>query len=224
MRLVTLNLRHDNPADHPRDWAGRRESVIAFLQQGEFDVICLQEVLRHQLDDLLATLPGYASVGSEREPNGEICPILTRLEVIASGQWWISETPALFGSRGFDTACPRVITWADLPGLRVYNVHLDHESEWAREMGVRQILAHVPDTAWTAMGDFNAEPDSLPIRLMLESAEDSSADLSGTFHDFGRLSLRPKIDYVFTNAVAASCQVVEDESLSDHFPVVAQSG
>jgi endonuclease/exonuclease/phosphatase family metal-dependent hydrolase len=223
VKLVTLNLRHDNPVDRPRDWAGRREAVLRFLRDGDFDVICLQEVLSHQLNDLIGALRDFEAIGSEREPRGEICPILTRLEVRNHGQWWISETPFVFGSKGFDTACPRVITWADLPAVRIYNVHLDHESEWAREMGVRQLLAHVPITPWIAMGDFNAEPDSLPVALMCERATDCSDALPGTFHDFGRLEIRPKIDHIFSSGIGIQTWVESDESLSDHFPVVGIS-
>jgi endonuclease/exonuclease/phosphatase family metal-dependent hydrolase len=80
-------------------------------------------------------------------------------------------------------------------------------------------------------GDFNATPDAPEIKVFTEHGMgivDATANLGGTFHNFGRRETFSKIDYIFTNGVCDLNEsfVVPDEGvdgvyISDHFPVCA---
>ena len=45
---------------------------------------------------------------------------------------------------------------------------------------------------------------------------DATSAISGTFHDFGRLSNKKKIDYIFTNGTFENLTLV-DEKIGDDF-------
>ena len=78
-------------------------------------------------------------------------------------------------------------------------------------------------------GDFNATPDAPEIVKISTGGifTDVTADIKGTFHDFGRLNESAKIDYVFVTddikctAAFAVHEIRDGLYLSDHDPVVA---
>ena len=59
--------------------------------------------------------------------------------MLDTGNFWLSETPDLSGSRSWDTSCVRMVTWAvflnevDNRKFCVFNTHFDHVSEEARQ-------------------------------------------------------------------------------------------
>ncbi len=61
-----------------------------------------------------------------------------RFELLASGYFWLSETPEIAGSRGWDGACERIASWGKLKdkisGKEYFalNTHLDHIGVVAR--------------------------------------------------------------------------------------------
>ena len=63
VRLATFNIRYDNPGDSLNSWKYRKDRVCEFIREKQPDVLGMQEVLHHQLEDLLAGLPDYAYVG-----------------------------------------------------------------------------------------------------------------------------------------------------------------
>lgn len=77
VRLATFNIRYDNPGDSLNSWKYRKDRVCEFIREKQPDVLGMQEVLHHQLEDLLAGLPDYAYVGVGREDGktqGEYAP------------------------------------------------------------------------------------------------------------------------------------------------------
>ena len=126
--------------------------------------------------------------------------------------------------------------------IRLFNIHLDHIGEKAREDGMKCVLgkmaeysARLPMTT-VILGDFNSEPNSEPIKIC--SAHDAPAlvdvtsELKRTNHDFGKLlaTSPSKIDYIFASHELAGAHVKteawEEEHhgiyLSDHYPVCAE--
>lgn len=87
------------------------------------------------------------------------------------------------------------------------------------------------DMSYFLLGDFNAQPDSETIKYCKENSILKMVDLTensgGTFHNFGRLAVTDKIDYIFTdekNADGNAKLSVWDEAfagiyLSDHYPM-----
>ena len=105
-----------------------------------------QEGLDHQIDwlakDLKFDRVGSAR-GSENEGENEFAALLYNsavVDLVKSGDFWLSSTPEMKGSTSWDTTLPRVATWAifqDKIGrattFAVINSHFDHTSIEARE-------------------------------------------------------------------------------------------
>ena len=226
LRVMTFNIRMDTPDDGENQWSNRKYLAAEMVRFHEADIFGAQEVLHHQLTDLLDRLPGYAYVGVGREDGktkGEYAPIIYRKDrfvVEKSGNFWLSEHPEAVGQKGWDAACERVATWAILKdkrtGKRLFfmNTHLDHVGKVARHEGASLVLDEVGKLSEglpvIVTGDFNATPDDDPIQVLTNTADErhlthsrALAELKygpdWTFHDYGRIPLaeRSWIDYVF---------------------------
>lgn len=250
LRVVTFNLRHDNPNDGPNAWPHRRAAVAATLRQWDADFVGFQEVLPHQAAQLREDLPDYASLGRSRDPSpdtGEACPIFYRrdrwtLDPTAQGTFWLSEAPEVVASKSWDSSLPRIATWGRFTHhptgrpLLVLNTHLDHRGPEARRRGAQVLLDHVaahtrPEHPAIILGDFNTGPASEPLRALADAGFRDAYTAAGaaegaTFHDYGRVGIHERIDYILTRGplrpVAARIHTdrPEDVHLSDHYPVV----
>ena len=248
---MTFNVRYDNPDDGPSAWPFRKERVARVMEQA--DIIGVQEALKHQVADLEALLPDYAWVGVGRDDGidqGEFAPIFyraDRFQVDSSGTFWLSETPGVPGSKSWDAAITRIVTWALLRSsisgdtLWLFNTHFDHRGEEARKHSAQLLMSRVSqmvgESAVVVTGDFNATPDSdVYDTMMAGSLVDpcalgtaSRSGPEGTFSGFEVRDRAPdrRIDYVFvghrTNVrtCAAIVDVVYDRYVSDHLPVMA---
>lgn len=224
VRLVTFNLRYDNPGDSLNAWQYRKDSVCSFIRARQFDVLGMQEVLDHQLKELLANLPGYASVGVGRDDGkmqGEYAPILYRTDkydLLDNNTFWLCENPDSVGKLGWDAACTRIATWAKLKDkatgkeFLVVNTHFDHVGTEARRNSALLIIDQIKGIAGNlpAMltGDFNVSEEWEAYKtitsneFVLKDAWKIAGQTSGvgyTFHDFGRQpeTEREKIDFIF---------------------------
>lgn len=253
LKVGTFNVRGETPVDGAQRWEYRRSRFLDLVRDWSPDLLGLQEPLLPQLTDILHGLPDYDWVGVGRDDGreaGEFCPILyrrERLAVLESGTFWLSETPETPGSMGWGSRHARLCTWAFLSDRRTgmtffhYNLHLDHESQPARENGASLLRERIrqrsaPDPV-IVTGDFNASPDNPAIARM--RAPDSpvpcdaflaahpEAESAGTFHGFTGTTLGDRIDYLF---VSPSWQVLDARIVcgdgarpfpSDHFPVAA---
>ncbi len=171
LHLVTFNIRYDNPNDGDNRWANRIPIVENYFREEAPDIIGMQEVLNNQLLDLQQMLPDYGYVGTGRDDGntaGEYSPIFwreDRFDLIDHSQFWLSETPDSVGSRGWDAALPRIVTWAALQdnqsGLLIYtfNTHFDHRGRDARKNSISLMSERMSEIAGDApviaMGDFN---------------------------------------------------------------------
>ncbi|MHC4989970.1 MAG: endonuclease/exonuclease/phosphatase family protein, partial [Planctomycetota bacterium] len=63
LRVMTFNIRYGTADDGDNRWSNRRELVPAVIEAHEPDVVGLQEALHFQLQELLAALPQFGSVG-----------------------------------------------------------------------------------------------------------------------------------------------------------------
>jgi endonuclease/exonuclease/phosphatase family metal-dependent hydrolase len=172
--------------------------VASMVTFHKADIVGMQEVLLHQLQDLERSFKSkYRWIGAGREDGhmgGEFVPIFykeSKLELIESGNFWLSETPSIPGSLSWGAACPRMATWGvfhtkghnkdqDPPSSKKYlmfvNTHLDHMSEVARIEGVKLIkqmiasqLSKIQQTGVgvVVVGDLNATENSTPIQTMV---------------------------------------------------------
>lgn len=149
-RVMTYNIRYDNPADGANAWPKRRTKVVALLRFYAPDLFGAQEVTAGQLADLKADLPQYRFIGVGRDDGkqgGEFSPLAirkSRYEVLGYGTFWLSPTPSI-PSKGWDAMLPRIATWVQLKDRKsgahilALNTHWDHKGETAREMSAREI-------------------------------------------------------------------------------------
>lgn len=255
VRVLSFNVRYINGEDKgTRTWLARRDQVGTVIREDRPDIVGLQEAFRTMLDDIGSRVPGYEEVGVGREDGklkGEFAGILVRkdrMTVMESGTFWLSDTPEIPNSKTWQNRVTRVCTWAKLLDrannreLYIYNTHLDHESQEAREKGLAQIMAHVTarhsQGPFILTGDFNAGEDNpaitklkadalRPVDTWRELHKDVPSEESGTSSGFGGKRNSAKIDYIF---VPQGTKILDAEIIhrnedgvfpSDHFPIRA---
>jgi endonuclease/exonuclease/phosphatase family metal-dependent hydrolase len=250
IRVMTFNIRFDTPQDEASGnrWPARVESVVETVRRCAPDVVGFQEALRSQLSDLTEALPEYRAVGKPREAGdvGEYVPLFFDRDRFAApgyGDFWLSTTPEVEGSLGWDAPDPRHCTWAELEerasGQRfaVFNTHLDRWGELARLEGARLIVTRTQLAAglpFLVMGDLNAGEDSEPLEVLRAAGLVDTfrcihpdATEVGTVHHYRLPALGEKIDFVLSDPSwkVLDADIVREPAAgrlpSDHFPVVA---
>ncbi|GEO19620.1 endonuclease [Cyclobacterium qasimii] len=175
MKIVSFNIRYDNPEDGINRWQARIPIVKSYLTSEKPDIIGMQEVLHSQTLDLQEMLSDYAFVGTGRNDNktaGEYAPIFynkNKFKLIDHSQFWLSETPDIPGSKSWDASLTRIVTWAQfediISGQKFYafNTHFDHRGVEARmksaELMAKKISEIAGDAPVVATGDFNIRKD-----------------------------------------------------------------
>jgi endonuclease/exonuclease/phosphatase family metal-dependent hydrolase len=192
-KVLSCNIRVALPEDYAKGngWSTRRDLCIDVIRAQNPDIICLQEVLRVQNEDLERAFPNFGSfgfAGPEMDARMEgyhgiaknpILYSLDRYEFVSAGGFWLSETPHLPGSLSWDSARARHVNWLRLCDrasgrqFRVLNTHLDHVSQNAREEQIKMILAeaaiYAPEFPQIFAGDFNASARNVVIKLVLDA-------------------------------------------------------
>lgn len=247
---MTFNLRLDVASDGPNAWPHRRDWVAALIRFHGADVVGVQEAFAHMLTDLDARLPGFARVGVGRadgRSGGEFSAILyrtDRVELLDSGTFWLSPTPEVPGSKGWDAAIERVATWGRFHDRRTgcshvhLNTHFDHIGEQARQESARLIRRRLAELSGglpvIVTGDLNADPLSIPYRIFtrdsiagtvapLRDAYDISADghygPASTWTAFRAIEPGRRIDYVLVSpAVPVLTHGILTDRWDDRFP------
>jgi endonuclease/exonuclease/phosphatase family metal-dependent hydrolase len=222
VRLLTFNIRYDNPSDGPDKWENRREAVAKFIADTA-DLAGLQEVKPNQRAWLVEKLPHFGLVGVGRRPNDEdeSVPIAyrkDRFELLASGTFWLSDKPEEPGSISFGNKLPRICTWAKLRDRKAadekaavlwfYNVHLDHQSGPAREQGLAlcldRLAAREGNERAVLVGDFNSTQTSAPLKAafarekpaIVTTYQALGQNPDGTFHGFTGEPGASAIDFI----------------------------
>ena len=220
LKLISYNIRYDNPNDGENAWPNRKTFLAAQLNFYAPDVFGIQEALPNQVNDLEQLLPQYNHVGLARdgEGKGESSTIFynkTRFELLQQNTFWLSPTPDVI-SKGWDAALNRICTYVLLKDLQsqrhfwVFNTHLDHIGDEARTQSIALILSKIKSLntkGYTAflMGDFNSEPTEERIinlkKQMLDCQSHSQSPPfgpSGTFNAFHHdQAVTKQIDYIF---------------------------
>jgi len=255
LEVLTYNIRYSNNGDAPNTWQQRKDKVFSVIRDAAPDVFGLQEALLEQVEDLQKAFPDFTRVGVGRDDGkvaGEFSPIFfntARFSLIHSGTFWLSQTPTVPGSRGWDAACNRVVTFAKLSEnssgkqIFVFCTHFDHIGEEARRNSAFYLLKVVDSLSEgkpaIVMGDFNAIPSSEPFLIItdktnplhLVDSRNLCEKVRGpeyTFTGFNVAGTEEKrIDYIFLKGIEkVSSFSVNDENNgefypSDHLPVSA---
>ncbi len=227
VRVMTFNIRYNNPGDGPNAWPHRRD-MAADLIRANADLAGLQEAQLDQIRDLEQRLPEFAWYGVGRNDGkeaGEFCPVFyrrDRFELLQQETHWLSETPDTPGSKGWDTAITRLVTIVRLRDRRtdgefcLLNTHLDHVGELARQNGAALIRKYVgqldgqPPVVVT--GDFNCVPEQKPYQMMTAAddqqpasnlvdtrsiAQQPALGPDSTWNGFREIVPQRRIDFIF---------------------------
>lgn len=250
VKVMSYNIRYDNPADGENAWPYRVSKVAEVIQKYGPDLIGMQEALHHQLEDLLRILPDYSYVGVGRDDGktkGEYCAILykhARFGLLNHATFWLSETPEVPGSKSWDAAITRIATWARVydksanQEFFILNTHFDHIGKIARAESAQLIRTRFMELAQSKpaiiTGDFNCTADETAYQNLVAAGErawfDSTQGMPiGTFCGFEVNAMEcVPIDYIFHTDEWKTLhyQVISDNNgkhyPSDHLPVLVE--
>ena len=256
LNIMTFNIRYNTAADSLNAWPYRKDIAAGQILFHDAHIVGVQEALHSQMMDLQQQLIKYKYVGVGRDDGaqkGEYSAIFfdtTRLQLLQTQTFWLSEQPLVPGSKSWDAAITRIVTWAKFKDRKtkkqffVFNTHFDHIGKIARRESARLLLQKIKEIAGNNLlivtGDFNSFPSDEPIKILVDAnnpekltdtKEISSTPHygpTGTFNGFkGRERDKDPIDYIFVkNGIkvvkhATLSETWEGRFSSDHFPVLA---
>jgi endonuclease/exonuclease/phosphatase family metal-dependent hydrolase len=208
--VMTFNIRYDNPSDNEYSWNNRKEMVFAVFQKYNPEIICVQEALKGQVDQIREYLAKYKYYGVGRDDgkdSGEFSAIFydsVRFTRKDGSTFWLSETPDIPGSRSWNAACTRIVTWVMLYDkkenrcLLVFNTHFDHISEQARVESARLLLTKIKQIAGKETviltGDFNSTDTSSAYNIL--TGTDSVYPMNDTHKLAGKNSYGPPYSFI----------------------------
>jgi endonuclease/exonuclease/phosphatase family metal-dependent hydrolase len=239
LKIMTFNIRYDNPEDSINAWPFRAAQVCSFLVNEKPDILGMQEVLSGQYMILDSALTDYTSVGVGRDDGakgGEMNPVFFRKErfdMVRTITFWLSDTPEVPGSMGWGASLPRIVTWMELVDKNThehffyFNTHFAHDSDSARVMSSKILLQEVEKltdgSPFIITGDFNMLPTSKAYSILTGPAESVPAlkdsytisekkpfGPSCTFNGFSDKPGTERIDYIF---VKNGMRVLEHRTL-----------
>ena len=166
----------------PNAWDERKEDLAALIQSLELDVFGMQEVCPDQEAFLRGKLKDFEFVGDYRNADrksGEASPVCyrkSRFEALDKGTFWLSETPDVPGSKGWDARLPRTCSYLvlkdRLTGKRFCfaNCHTDHRGALAREKGLLLVIERMKKfgagVPIVFTGDHNCRETDAPARAV----------------------------------------------------------
>ena len=252
-KIISYNVRFSSvpETDGANRWELRRDASIKMVAEQKPLAMGLQEACPDQIDFLDQNLTGYKHIGVGRDDGnraGEMMAIYydtTRLTLLNSGTFWLSETPDKV-SIGWDAACNRTCTWGHFKvndtgfEFLYFNTHLDHVGSQARRNSIKLIVAKMaelnPNNVPVFLsGDFNSTTDDTifePLKASLKDAREVSAisDKNITYNGFGTVTDSPNtrkewvIDHIFFSGVNPMAFRVLNCNfgvpfISDHYPI-----
>jgi endonuclease/exonuclease/phosphatase family metal-dependent hydrolase len=204
LKVMTFNIRYDNPDDGENAWKVRKNYVAGIIKNNNVDFVGIQEGLKNQVDYLSRELRDYNRIGIGRDDGkeaGEYSAIFfkaEKFEKLESNTFWLSETPGKPGL-GWDAVCNRIVTWGKFKDKKtgkifyIFNTHFDHMGVLARRNSAllikRTIDSLCSGEPVIITGDFNSSADSEPYRIITASGGshkyffDNSENISSAKHD-----------------------------------------
>lgn len=254
LNVMTFNIRLNVKSDSLNAWPYRKDKAASQILFHNVHLLGVQEALHEQMVDLGNSLAQYKYAGVGRDDGktkGEYSAIFydtTRLSLLGSSTFWLSLTPEVPGSKSWDAAITRIVTWAkfrDMESKKVFfafNTHFDHMGQEARRESAKLLKQKVKEIAGNEpviiTGDFNSKPSDDPIRIVTDlNDKDHFTDTKhisatphygpeGTFNAFtSKETDNEPIDFIF---IKGKWKVLQHATLSqtwggrfssDHFPV-----
>ena len=252
LNVMSLNIRKEDEEDGRNNWPDRIGLVVRLINEVMPHLLGTQEGRRPQVYGLLDALEGYGLADQHRgwDPQRFYPCIFYRrdfLEILESGDRWLSETPEVHASKSWGSAYPRLASWARCrcrdcrTDFFFVCTHMDHVSAEARGGQARVLRDLVQEgnrdnLPVILVGDFNDVPGSAPYLTLTAFLKDVWLDTpshdagEGTWHGFSGKAQKGRLDWILTSP---DVQVHEARILrnsyqgrypSDHFPVKATLG
>lgn len=256
LNVMTFNIRLNVASDSMNAWPHRENLVASQIKFFDVDILGVQEAKPDQMKDLERMLPEYNYIGVARDSGawGEFSAIFykkARFDLLASNTFWLSPTPHVPASKGWDAAITRIVTWGKFKDRKTgkifysFNTHFDHIGKVARAHSAEMILQAVDSLAGKfpviVTGDFNTSIKDQPYQIITDKAnplhlqnsfyisEEPHYGPTGTFNNFGSKEVNEyPIDFIFVkNGIRVLKHGTISESWngrfsSDHFPVLAK--
>ena len=194
LTVGTYNMRNDNAGDarNGNGWQRRCPVICEQVEWIDFDIFGAQEIKRD------------------------------RFRLLDAGDFWISQTPDVAGSKGWDAALPRVCSYARLQDRETklrfwyFNLHMDHIGIEARREGAKLIVQKVREMCGgepvIITGDFNVDQNNEIYQTFVTSgllkdsyvAAEKRFARNGTFNSFKPdLHTESRIDHIFVSPAFA---------------------
>jgi len=257
LNVMTFNIRLNVKSDSSNAWPYRKDYVASQIKFHNVHILGVQEALHEQMMDLSLSLSQYKFTGVARDDGkskGEYSAIFydtVRLKLLESSTFWLSLTPEVPGSKSWDAAITRIVTWAKFKDANskktfyVFNTHFDHIGKEARRESAKLLKQKVKDIAGNnpviITGDINSKPSDDPIKILVDTndkdwfIDTKAVSLTphygphGTFNAFtSKETDNEPIDFIF---IKGKWKVLQHATLSqtwggrfssDHFPVFAR--
>jgi endonuclease/exonuclease/phosphatase family metal-dependent hydrolase len=202
LRVMSFNIRNSDAPDGQNHWTHRRDLWVQSVRAFDPDLLGVQEVLADQYDELHERFADYDFVGVARDDgarSGEWAAILfrrDRFERLAGGDFWLSLTPEVVGSKSWDSKHVRICTWVrlrDRQSRRVIlfaNTHLDDMGVTARHEAAKLLSAKLPQLSDGASiiltGDFNSTEFDKPYAALVHPAQTGAVGLLDSYRTLHR--------------------------------------
>lgn len=183
---MTFNIRLNTSSDGQDAWPYRKNKATSQILFHDVQILGVQEALHGQMMDLKEWLRNFSYIGVGRDDGkaaGEYSAIFydsTRLKLLKTETFWLSEQPGVPGSKSWDAAITRIVTWGEFKDRKtkkkffVFNTHFDHIGKTARAESAKIILQKVKDIAGRhpviVTGDFNSESTDDPYKIITETS------------------------------------------------------
>jgi endonuclease/exonuclease/phosphatase family metal-dependent hydrolase len=248
LNIITCNIRFSNPSDGVHDWPNRLPLLADLYQNFKPDILATQEGRKSQIKELDDAIPDLDLVDSHRPYIDErmypcLFVNLQTISVESSGDIWLSLTPQTPGSKSFDSAFPRLCTWAEITvkatgkKLMIVNTHLDHILSSTR-LGQTHVLINevkkINDRPLIIMGDFNESPLTEIKKNLMDAFSLKDPWIEKGFaeetshHGFnGEASSGDRIDWILVPKNFECTSLILDKRSfqsvypSDHYPLLA---
>ncbi|MGF1725294.1 endonuclease/exonuclease/phosphatase family protein [Photobacterium nomapromontoriensis] len=234
--VMSFNIRNSKDSivgseyDGKNTWDNRKTIVTEIFDEQDIDIAGLQEAFSDQIIYLARELPDYGWVGVGRDDgnaSGEAVPIFYRNDKyikLGGGTFWLSETPEVVASVGWDAELTRITSWVRLEekdtGKRVlvFNAHFDHIGKVARQQSAKLLSEKAKEIIGTGndavivLGDLNFERKDTASYQAITDLFNDARDITKkpfigvngvegktyTYHGYDNAPTED-IDYIFVN-------------------------
>lgn len=257
LRVMSYNVRNSRAQDGVNAWPQRTELFFSRIKDFGPDLVGFQEVLADQYDALVARMPDYGFKGVARDDGqrkGEWSCVAYRKDrftVVTDGNFWLSETPTVIGSKSWDAALTRICSWVRLREVKTgreyvfANTHFDHKGVIARQESSRLLSQKLSEIAKGVpailVGDLNITEDNPAYAVLVRpdapgavrwidsfrTVYPTRGPEEASFHGFKGGTTGSRIDFIFHTshfrATAAAIDRTSGDGIwpSDHYPVTA---